>query len=280
MSLQERKDLIDESDSSTLSVLKQCSLLDVPKSSHYYKSTAKEISSDLLNDIHDIWTSYPQFGYRRITIMLKRKGYVINKKRVQRIMKHMGLSAIYCKPHTSALKRSDYKYPYLLKGLDVNKSNQVWATDITYIKMPRGFVYLCALIDLHSRFILSWNLSIGMQVDFCLEMLESAFSKHDKPQIINTDQGSQFTSFDWIEALSSNNVNISMDGKGRWVDNVFIERFWRTLKQEQIYLNPPDSVKELERQLCIFIEFYNKVRPHQSLGYETPEKIYYGGKNE
>jgi putative transposase len=280
LSLQERKDLIDESDSSTLSVLKQCSLLDVPKSSHYYKSTAKEISSDLLNDIHDIWTSYPQFGYRRITIMLKRKGYVINKKRVQRIMKHMGLSAIYCKPHTSALKRSDYKYPYLLKGLDVNKSNQVWATDITYIKMPRGFVYLCALIDLHSRFILSWNLSIGMQVDFCLEMLESAFSKHDKPQIINTDQGSQFTSFDWIEALSSNNVNISMDGKGRWVDNVFIERFWRTLKQEQIYLNPPDSVKELERQLCIFIEFYNKVRPHQSLGYETPEKIYYGGKNE
>lgn len=278
--MQERKDLIDESDSSTLSVLKQCSLLDVPKSSHYYKSTAKEISSDLLNDIHDIWTSYPQFGYRRITIMLKRKGYVINKKRVQRIMKHMGLSAIYCKPHTSALKRSDYKYPYLLKGLDVNKSNQVWATDITYIKMPRGFVYLCALIDLHSRFILSWNLSIGMQVDFCLEMLESAFSKHDKPQIINTDQGSQFTSFDWIEALSSNNVNISMDGKGRWVDNVFIERFWRTLKQEQIYLNPPDSVKELERQLCIFIEFYNKVRPHQSLGYETPEKIYYGGKNE
>ena len=257
-----------------LSVLKKCHLLDIPRSSFYYKNKAEEICSNTVNLIHELWLSYPQFGYRRITAMLKDSGYVINKKKVQRLMREMGLTAIYCKPYKGSFKREDYKYPYLLKDLNIIRINQVWATDITYIKMPRGFVYLCALIDLHSRFIVSWNLSIGMQVDFCLEMLESAFAKYRIPEIINSDQGAQFTSYDWIKSLSDNNIKISMDGKGRWADNVIMERFWRTLKQEQVYLDPPDSVKELRIQITRFIDFYNNIRPHQALKYRTPSSLY------
>ena len=256
-------------------------MLDVPRSNFYYKSKAEEVSSDLANDIHELWMSYPQFGYRRITAMLKNQGYLINKKKVQRLMKDMGLSALYCRPYTSRSKEEDYKYPYLLKDLQVMRINQVWSTDITYIKMPRGFVYLCALIDLYSRFVVSWNLSIGMQVDFCINMLDSALKRYQVPEIINSDQGSQFTSYDWVSYLSENNIKISMDGKGRWIDNIHIERFWRTLKQEQIYINPPDSIKELNGQISRFIDFYNNVRPHQSLGYQTPASLYFGGmKNE
>lgn len=261
---------------SNLSVQKQCNLLNLPRSNFYYKSKAAEVSSNLLNDIHELWMSYPQFGYRRIAAMLKSFGYLVNKKKVQRLMKEMGLSALYCRPYTSNAKKDDYKYPYLLKDLPIIKSNQVWATDITYIKMPRGFTYLCALIDIHSRFIVSWNLSIGMQVDFCLEMLESAFKQYKTPEIINTDQGSQFTSYDWVRSLSDNNIKISMDGKGRWADNIYIERFWRTVKQEQIYVNPPDSVIELRNQIDKFIDFYNNIRPHQSLKYRTPASLYFG----
>ena len=235
-----------------LSVLKQCNLLEIPRSNFYYKSRASEVSSDLINDIHELWMSYPQFGYRRITAMLRSSGYVINKKKVQRLMNQMGLTALYCRPYTSKSREEDYKYPYLLKNLPIIKTNQVWSTDITYIKMPRGFVYLCALIDIYSRFIVSWNLSIGMQVDFCMEMLESALKRHQVPEIINTDQGSQFTSYDWIKSLSDNNIKISMDGKGRWIDNIYIERFWRTVKQEQVYINPPDSVQELNGQITKF----------------------------
>ena len=260
-----------------LSVLKQCELLAVARSSYYYKSNATEISSDLLNEIYEIWSSYPQFGYRKITIMLKNKGYVINKKKVQRLMKLMGLSAIYAKPNTSKNNEDSYKYPYLLRGLKIVKINQVWTTDITYIKMPRGFVYLCALIDLHSRFIVAWKLSISMQVDFCIDMVEDALQKYTSPEIINTDQGSQFTSSDWLSALSENDIKISMDGKGRWVDNVYIERFWRTVKQEEIYINPPDNVRELRSSITKFIDFYNNIRPHQSLGYRTPAEIYLAG---
>ena len=207
----------------------------------------------------------PREPFNMFLNLTDRQEWLLGARTVQRLMKQMGLSALYCRPYTSKSREEDYKYPYLLKDLEIIKTNQVWSTNITYIKMPRGFVYLCALIDIYSRFIVSWKLSIGLQADFCLEMLETAFKNHQTPEIINTDQGSQFTSFDWIKLLADNNIKISMDGKGRWPDNIYIERFCRTMKQEQIYINPPDSVKELKQQIERFIYFYNHIRPHQSL---------------
>lgn len=192
-------------------------------------------------------------------------------------MRLMGLQAIYAKPRTTIINKKEYKYPYLLKDLKIIKPNQVWATDITYIQTPRGFVYLFALIDLFSRFIIAAKLSISMDTKSCLDILKQGL-KSNNPEIINSDQGSQFTSADWVCALIDNDIKISMDGKGRWVDNVFIERFWRTIKQEQIYINPADSVPELRKQIQDFIDFYNYQRPHQALGYMAPSQVYYNDK--
>jgi putative transposase len=190
-------------------------------------------------------------------------------------MRLIKLQAIYAKPRTTIINKKEYKYPYLLHDLIINKPNQVWATDITYIKIRGGFVYLTALIDLFSRFIVSWQLSISMTTQFCLDILEAGIKEQKQPEIINTDQGSQFTSNEWIGALKDNKIQISMDGKGRWVDNVLMERFWRTVKQEQIYLNPPDNIAELKQGINKFIKFYNYQRPHQSLKYKTPSQIYF-----
>ena len=231
--------------------------------------------NNLCNDIYELWSKYSFFGYRRITAILNdQKGYNLNHKKVLRLMRLIGISAVYPKPRTTIINKKEYKYPYLLNDLKVTKPNQVWATDITYIKTPRGFVYLCGLIDLFSRYITSWQLSTTMNTEFCLKILRNGL-KLNNPNIINTDQGSQFTSNEWISELKSNNIQISMDGKGRWVDNVFIERFWRTIKQEQIYINPPDSIKELRNQIDDFIGFYNDQRPHQSLNYKTPSQIFF-----
>lgn len=248
-------------------------MLNINRSNCYYRSNSQEVN-DICNEIYELWLKYSFFGYRRITAVLRRRGYNINRKKVLRLMNLMGISAIYPKPRTTMINK-EYKYPYLLKDLAIIAPNQVWSSDITYIKMPKGFVYLTALIDIFSRFILSWKLSISMTTQFCLDILKKAL-KINNPTIINTDQGSQFTSSDWIDALKGNNIEISMDGKGRWIDNIYIERFWRTVKQEEVYINPPSNIAQLRQGIDNFINFYNYQRPHQSLDYKTPSQIYFG----
>lgn len=226
-----------------------------------------------MNEIHEIWTETPFYGYRRITAELRQQGYEVNRKRVQRLMNLMNLQALYPKPKTSCSNQQHMKYPYLLSGLKITRPDQVWATDITYIPMERGFVYLVALIDLYSRYIVSWKVSISLEAEFCLAMLESALNR-SKPEILNSDQGCQFTSEAWTEMLKYHHVQISMDGKGRCMDNIYIERFWRSLKQEEIYLNPTDNVKQARQSIQDYMEFYNHRRLHQSLNYRTPAELY------
>jgi putative transposase len=188
-------------------------------------------------------------------------------------MKEMNLQALYPKPNTSRAHQQHMKYPYLLHDMKINRPDQVWATDITYIPMERGFLYLVALIDLYSRYIVSWNLSISLEAEFCVAMLEAALD-HGQPVILNSDQGCQFTSEDWTRILKKNGIQISMDGKGRCMDNIYIERFWRSLKQEEIYLNPPGTVRQARQNIQDYIEFYNHRRIHQSLAYRTPVEVY------
>ena len=202
----------------------------------------------------------------------------INHKKVLRLMQKLGLQAIYAKPRTTIINKDHKKFPYLLKNLEIAKPNKVWAVDITYIKTPRGFVYLVALIDIISRFIVSSKLSISLDTQPCLEILHKGL-KIATPQIINSDQGSQFTSKDWIDFLTQKNIQISMDSVGRWADNIYIERFWRTIKQEEIYINPSNNLEELRIQINRFIKFYNYQRPHQALKYKTPSQVFYNDEN-
>lgn len=231
-----------------------------------------------MNEIYEIWMKYPFYGYRRITAILNRNGYHVNSKKIRRIMKLMDLQAIYPKKKTTISNKEHKIYPYLLRNLIINRANQVWATDITYIKMSKGFVYLVALIDLFSRRIINWQLSVTMEKEFCIEMLEIALMQNKKPEIINSDQGSQFTSNEWIKVLTDSDIKVSMDGKGRCIDNILMERFWRSIKQEEIYIKPCDSVKEIRENIGKYIDFYNQERPHQSLGYQTPDEVYFGKK--
>jgi putative transposase len=226
-----------------------------------------------MNEIHEIWMKTPFYGYRRITAELRNLGYAINRKRVQRLMNQMKIRALYPKPKTSRANQQHEKYPYLLTDLEINRPDQVWATDITYIPMDRGFLYLVALIDLYSRYIVAWNLSNSLETEFCLSMLESALTK-GKPDILNSDQGCQFTSERWTDQLHTNGIRISMDGKGRCMDNIYIERFWRSLKQEEIYLNPPDTVSQARQNIHDYMQFYNHRRFHQALKYQTPAALY------
>ena len=254
--------------------------MSINRSNLYYKPRNIDKISNICNDIYELWQKYQFFGYRRITAILNdQKNYDINHKKVLRLMRLIGIKALYPKRKTTIINKKDYKYPYLLKDLVINRSNQVWATDITYIKTPVGFVYLVALIDLFSRFIISHQLSISMNTQFCLNILKKGIKKYQKPEIINSDQGSQFTSHDWVKTLNKNNIQISMDGKGRWIDNIYMERFWRSAKQEEIYLNPPDNIKDLKQGIDKFINFYNYQRPHQSLNYKTPSQIYHNDDN-
>ena len=256
-----------------LSIRQQCKLLAVNRASIYYKEEPKVDETEISNEIHEIWLKMPFYGYRRITAALCRLGYNINHKRVARIMKEMKIKAIYPMAKTSLRNLAHAIYPYLLQDIAIIRVNQAWMSDITYIKMPSGFVYLVALIDVYSRYIISWRLSITMATDFCLEMLKEALSKAS-PEIINTDQGCQFTSHDWVKMVLSANVLVSMDGKGRWVDNVYIERFWRTVKYEHILLFSYTTVAELRISIAQYIELYNNERLHQSLGYKTPAEVY------
>jgi putative transposase len=263
-----------------LSIRRQSQLLAVNRASHYYvASTTSKQDTLLSNEIQDIWLRHPFYGYRRITIELQSMGYQVNKKRVQRLMQLMKIKALYPKPNTSKKIQSHAVYPYLLGETAVSKSNQAWQIDITYLRHRGSFMYLVALIDVHSRYVVSWELTNTLHTDSCLEALKQGV-KTNKPELINSDQGCQFTSEAWVSALKDNDIKISMTGKGRCHDNIFIERFWRTIKYEEIYLNDYSSVTELRLAIERFIEFYNHKRWHQSLGYKTPADIYYGSQNK
>ncbi|MGC1582406.1 MAG: IS3 family transposase [Candidatus Acidiferrales bacterium] len=258
-----------------LSIREQCKLLDISKSSIYYKqSSSEEKDSVLANAIHELWLKMPFYGYRRITADLQRNGYDINHKRVLRLMQEMHLQAMYPRPRTTIFCPENKVYPYLLRGLKIEYPNQVWATDITYIKTAVGFMYLIGFIDLHSRFILAWSLSNTLDTLFCVETFHDALT-FGIPEILNTDQGSQFTNHFWLETVESYGILPSMDGVGRWADNIFIERFWRTLKHEHILLHVYDNINDLKASIDAYIQLYNYERLHQNLGYKTPAEVYW-----
>jgi putative transposase len=262
-----------------LSIKRQCDLLGFVRSTYYYKPIENEVDEIYKKLIFEEYRKSPFFGYRKITKALQKKGHVINRKRVLRLMRDMGIQAIYPKPNLSKASPDHKKYPYLLRGLVIDHPNQVWATDITYIKLMGGFIYLVAIIDLYSRKVLSWRISNTMDVTFCLDALEEAFKKYGKPEIFNSDQGSQFTSIDFISKLESKKIKISMDGKGRALDNIYIERLWRSLKYEDIYIQEYETVAECTLGVRRYFEFYNAERFHQSLEYKTPDEIYFGFNN-
>lgn len=221
-----------------------------------------------------LFTHAPYLGYRKVTAILQREGYAVNGKRVRRLMRRMGLEAIYCKPNTSASHPGHRIYPYLLDGLAIIRPNQVWATDITYIRMPRGFAYLVAIIDWFSRYVLAWRLSNTMTVEFCLEALEEALS-HAIPGIFNSDQGSQFTSSAFTSRLEAARVQISMDGRGSYHDNIFTERLWRSVKYEEVYIKEYANLREAEAGIAAYFHSYNTWRPHEALAYKTPQQVHF-----
>lgn len=225
--------------------------------------------------IDEQYTKTPFFGIRRITQALKSLGCIVNHKRIARLMRLMGIEAIYPKPRLSKSQKENKKYPYLLRGLSIERPDHVWSTDITYIRMRNGFVYLAAIMDWFSRYVISWALSNTLDTFFCAEMLEKAL-KSAQPEIFNSDQGSQFTSEDFTGLLKDRQIRISMDGRGRVFDNIFIERLWRTVKYEEVYLKEYSDIRDVKKCMQRYFEFYNTERPHQSLGYKTPEEIYYG----
>ena len=258
-----------------LSIKKQCEALSLNRSSLYYQ--AKDPSDEdevLLNQIRDIWEKWPFYGYRRIHVTLIKQGVSINRKRVQRLMKEAGIQAIYPHPNTSANIKAHRKYPYLLRNFELKCPNQVWATDITYIKLPTGFFYLTVILDVFSRRILSWRLSNSLSTIFCLEALNEALETYGAPEIFNSDQGAQFTSDEWIYTLVNWSVKPSMTGVGRCLDNIHQERFWRTLKYENSYIYIYETMADARIKIGNFIEFYNHERPHQSLDYQTPDQVY------
>ena len=251
-------------------------MLEINRSSLYCKRSSADIDDiDLLNVIRDIWEQYPFYGYRRITKELRENKQIkVNRKRVQRLMVWGGIQAIHPGPNTSKRNKLHAVYKYLLRDLEITRPNQAWMVDITYLRMPKGFMYLVAIIDVYSRYVVGWALSNTLETDFCIEALKSGL-KHGIPGIINSDQGCQFTSEDWINYLREWNIEISMTGKGRCTDNIYIERFWRSFKREEFYLNEYESVKELRKAIDAYIDFYNRRRWHQSLGYKTPAAVYF-----
>jgi putative transposase len=240
---------------------------------YYQPAAAPPTDLEIMRMLDEQYLKTPFYGSRRMTNELRLSGYTVSRKRIRRLMRLMGLEAIYQKPRTTIANSEHKKYPYLLGGLTIDRPGQVSASDITYIPMARGFLYLVAVIDWHSRFILAWRLSNTMESSFCAEALKDSLS-YGTPEIFNTDQGSQFTSTDFTDILEDCGTKISMDGKGRWMDNVFVERLWRSLKYEEVYLKAYDSVADARAGIAAWIEFYNFERPHQALGYLTPWEAY------
>ena len=259
-----------------LSVIRQCLLLGISRSSFYYEAIGESpINLKFMRMIDEQFLETPFFGSRQMMKWLRRQQLRVCRKRVARLMRKMGLSAIYQKPNTSKPFPGHKIYPYLLKGMAITRSNQVWCADVCYIPMRRGFLYLVAIMDWYSRKVLSWRLSNTLEADFCVAALREALAKFGAPEIFNTDQGSQFTSFEFTEILKGAGVRISMDSKGRWMDNVMIERLWRSLKYESVYLHAFETGSEAKAGIAKWINFYNQQRPHSSLDDQTPREAYW-----
>jgi len=272
-----RRELV-EPDNEKISVLRQCQLLGLNRTGLYYRSRTESVEDgELMRRIDEQYTLTPFYGYRRMTHHLQSLGFRVNHKRVQRLMRTLGLEAIYPKPNLSKPGKDHLTYPYLLKGVAVEYSDQVWATDITYIRFGGGFVYLLVIMDWHSRFVIEIEVSNSLESSPFVEALKRSLLK-GRPEIFNSDQGSQFTSVEWLKVLQAHNVQISMDGRGRCFDNIFVERLWRSVKQEEVYLKEYADVWEAEESLRRYFEFYNYRRPHQSLGYRTPFEAYQKGR--
>ncbi len=275
MSRERRREMVDRRHP-VLSMVRQCTLLAISRSSLYYrrKGTSPEDLA-VMKAIDQQYLVTPFYGSRRMRVWLSRQGHQVSRKRVQRLMRTMGLTAIYRRPQTSQPAPGHKVYPYLLSGMEVTRPNQVWAADITYLPMARGFLYLVAIMDWHSRYVVAWNLSNTLDANFCVEGLEEALSK-GRPEVFNTDQGSQFTSEGFTGLLDDHGVRISMDGKGRYIDNIFVERLWRTVKYEEVYLKAYSNGREAKAGLEAYFHFYNIERPHQALGYRTPAEVFNG----
>jgi len=269
-----RRSLVDRADP-VLSIVAQCQLLKVARSTLYYRPAP--VSGDdlaVMRRLDELYLATPFYGARRMVAVLRREGWAVNRKRVRRLMRIMGLAAIYQKPNTSRRHPEHRVYPYLLRGMVIDRPNQVWCADITYIPMARGFAYLVAVMDWFSRRVLAWRLSITMETAFCIEALQAAMDRHGQPELFNTDQGVQFTSAEFIDELATRGVRISMDGKGRFLDNIFIERLWRSLKYEEVFIKAYGSVPEARLGIGGWLGFYNDERPHQALEYRTPREVY------
>ena len=272
MSRAERLAMLDRSDG--LSVRRQCALLGLARSGVYRRPAAPDPEElALMRWLDEQYLATPFYGSRRMTAALRRAGHPVNRKRAQRLMRVMGLKALGPKPKTSRPAAAHRIYPYRLRGLAIDRPNQVWAADITYIAMARGFLYLVAVIDWHSRYVLAWRLSNTMDTSFCLDALDDAL-RQGRPEIFNTDQGAQFTSAAFTDRLASVGVSISMDGRGRWLDNVFVERLWRSLKSEEVHLKAYADPLEARIGIGQWIRFYNHSRPHQALDYKTPAAVW------
>lgn len=260
-----------------VTVKQQCDILNINRATYYYKPSngLNEYDLKVMAAIDELYTMHPYFGTRRMAKHLEPMGFIVGRKCIRRYYRIMGLEAVYPKMNLSKRNQAHKVYPYLLRDLSVTHVNQVWCADITYIRLSHGFVYLVAIMDWYSRYILSWRVSITLEHDFCIEALEEAIARYGCPIIFNTDQGVQFTSERFVQTLKEYNILISMDGKGRALDNVFIERFWRSLKQEKIYLVVLLSVKEAKISINEYMHFYNYERMHQSLDYKTPKTVYY-----
>ncbi len=279
MSRKARVEMIDRG-RPKLSVSRQCKLVGVSRSSLYYRPVEPDQEDlGLIAMMDRQYLKTPFYGSRRMGVWLRSQGHEINRKRVRRLMRLIGLETVYRRPNTSKPNPDHRTYPYLLRGLQVTRANQVWVADITYIPMARGFLYLVAIMDHFSRYVLSWRLSNTLDVDFCVEALEEALGKA-KPDIFNTDQGSQFTSDAFTGMLLEQGIQISMDGKGRYLDNILVERLWRTVKYEEVYLKAYDTVRKARAGIDAYMNFYNNERPHQALGYRTPAQVYHEAPNQ
>jgi len=266
--------LIDRSHD--LSITKQAKVLNISRGTVYYlPRLVSESDLAVMKRLDRLHLEYPFAGSRMLQGLLVGEGSKIGRRHVRTLMRRMGIEALYRRPRTTTPEPGHRIYPYLLRGMEIARPNQVWATDITYIPMARGFVYLAVVLDWFSRRVLSWRLSITMEASFCVETLEDALARYGKPEIFNTDQGSQFTGTAFTSALADRGIKISMDGKGAWRDNVFVERLWRTIKYEEVYLRAYDSVAEARQSIGRYLDFYNTKRPHQSLDGGTPDRVYF-----
>ena len=275
MSPGRRREMVDPEHPS-LPIVRQCALLGVSRSSLYYRAKmASEADLTLMQDMDRQYLETPFYGSRRMKAWLGRNGMPVSRKRVQRLMRIMGLRAIYRRPRTSRRSPEHPVYPYLLRNARVTRPNQVWAADITYLPMALGFLYLVAVMDWYSRYVVAWRLSNTLDAGFCTEALTEALAR-GRPEVFNTDQGSQFSSREFTQVLQDRGVKISMDGKGRYADNIFVERLWRTVKYEEVYLKAYACATEARRELGAYFRFYNNQRPHQALSYRTPAEVFHG----